>query len=71
MPIKSTGNWDHFSGRPMSVFVDGELVDTIYITGDTYLGDSFEQTPAMEKAIGDREVKDVTFVGSMIMVTLK
>jgi len=52
----------------LQVFIDGQFVDTISRTTVPEEGQTFE-SPAITEALGDREVANICFVGTMVMIT--
>ncbi len=60
-------HYDFPDGTELKIFVDGELVDTIMVSGEPQKGQTIE-SPAITKALEEREVLDVSFVGTMVMV---
>jgi len=52
----------------LKVFVDGELVDTLMVTSEPEEGQKLE-SEAISAALEGREVTNVSFVGTMIMVS--
>ena len=61
-------NYDFPDGTELKVFIDGELIDSVMITGEPQKGQTIE-SPAITKHLQDLNVLDVSFVGTMVMVT--
>ncbi len=61
-------NYEFPEGTELKVFIDGELIDTVMITGEPQKGQTIE-SPAITKHLGDLKVLDVSFIGTMVMVT--
>jgi len=56
-------------GTELKVFVDGTLIDTVRVPEqEPAMGTSLE-SPAITEALGDRPISDVSFIGTMVMVT--
>ena len=52
----------------LKVFIDGEFVDTIFRIDVPEVGQEFGSL-AITKALGDREIANISFVGTMVMIT--
>ncbi len=52
----------------LQIFIDGQLVDTILRTIAPEEGQTFE-SPAITEALGGREIANISFVGTMVMIT--
>jgi len=61
-------NYDFPDGTELKVFIDGELIDSVMITGEPQKGQTIESS-AITKHLQDLNVLDVSFVGTMVMVT--
>ena len=60
---------DFGPGTELKVFIDGTLIDTVTIPEqEPALGSSLE-SPAITAALGDNQINDVSFIGTMVMVT--
>ena len=55
-------------GAELKVFIDGALVDTVQVPHEPYPGQKIE-SPLITEALGERDLANVSFVGTMIMVT--
>jgi hypothetical protein len=58
----------HFGGCSLKIFVDGELIDTFDVPKEPKPGDEIT-TPLLNAALKGREITDVSFVGTMVIVT--
>lgn len=68
MPIFQIENVSYYSGAVLKVFIDGELVDTFEVPKEPQEGDTLE-TPAVTAALQNRDITNVAFVGTMVLVT--
>jgi hypothetical protein len=65
----SFDDFDFGPGTELKVFIDGTLIDTVTIPEQApAVGDTIE-SPAITAALGDRPINDVSFIGTMVMVT--
>ena len=54
----------------LQIFVDGEFVDTIFHDEIPAEGQTFE-SEAVTKVLGDREIDNISFVGTTVFITTR
>jgi len=60
---------DFGPGTELKIFIDGTLIDTVRVPEqEPAMGSSIE-SPAITEALGDNHITDVSFIGTMVMVT--
>ena len=65
----SFDDFDFGPGTELKVFIDGTLIDTVTIPEQApAVGDTIA-TPAITAALGNNPITDVSFIGTMVMVT--
>jgi hypothetical protein len=60
---------DFGPGTELKVFIDGTLIDTVTVPEQEPARGSSLESPAITEALGDRPINDVSFIGTMVMVT--
>ena len=60
---------DFGPGTELKIFIDGTLIDTIRIPEQEPAMGTSLTSPAITEALGDNQINDVSFIGTMVMVT--
>ncbi len=65
----SFADLDFGPGTELKVFIDGTLIDTVTVPEQEPAVGTSITSPAITEALGDNQINDVSFIGTMIMVT--
>jgi hypothetical protein len=60
---------DFGAGTELKIFIDGTLIDTVTIPEQEPAMGTSITSPAITAALGDNQINDVSFIGTMVMVT--